>query len=153
MQLYTLVYLIKDHQILLAMKKRGRGEGFWNGAGGKPEPGETIEQAMIRECQEEIGVTPLEYEKVSIQDWGFTDGKSDGQCHTYLCSQWQGEPTESEEMAPQWFDISQIPYDKMWPSDRICLPLMLNGQKGRVELTIKDNNAIAAAKFDFTEQL
>lgn len=153
MQLYTLVYLIKDHQILLAMKKRGRGEGFWNGAGGKPEPGETIEQAMIRECQEEIGVTPLKYEKVAIQDWVFANGQSDGQCHTYLCSQWQDEPAESEEMAPQWFGIDQIPYDKMWPSDSICLPLLLNGQRSRIELTINDDNSIAAAKFDFTEPL
>jgi len=48
----TLLFLIKEDQILLAMKKRGFGMGRFNGVGGKIEPGETIEQAMIRECQE-----------------------------------------------------------------------------------------------------
>lgn len=153
MQLYTLVYLLKDNQILLAMKKRGRGEGLWNGAGGKPEPGETIEQTMVRECQEEIGVTPLEYEKVAIQDWLLTDGQSDGQCHTYLCRQWQGEPAESEEMAPQWFDIALIPYAQMWPSDGVCLPLILNGKKANVQIVINTDNSVASANFNFTEAL
>jgi hypothetical protein len=33
----TLLFLIKDQKILLAMKKRGFGKGRWNGVGGKPE--------------------------------------------------------------------------------------------------------------------
>jgi len=57
----TLLFLIKDDQILLAMKKRGFGAGRFNGVGGKVEPGETIEQALIRESQEEINVTPIEF--------------------------------------------------------------------------------------------
>ncbi|MBR4418900.1 MAG: NUDIX domain-containing protein, partial [Clostridia bacterium] len=55
----TLLYIIKNNQILLAEKKRGFGVGKINGVGGKIEPGESIEQAMIRETQEEIGVTPI----------------------------------------------------------------------------------------------
>lgn len=41
MRLATLCYLLKDDQVLLAMKKRGFGEGKWNGPGGKVEKGET----------------------------------------------------------------------------------------------------------------
>ena len=51
----TLLFLQKGDQILLAMKKRGFGAGRWNGVGGKLEAGEDIEEAAIRECQEEIG--------------------------------------------------------------------------------------------------
>ena len=50
----TVVFLIRENQVLLAMKKRGFGEGKWNGVGGKLDPGETVEQALVRECQEEI---------------------------------------------------------------------------------------------------
>ncbi len=52
----TLLFLLKDNHILLAMKKRGFGAGRWNGVGGKIEAGETIVQAAVRECFEEIGV-------------------------------------------------------------------------------------------------
>ena len=54
----TLLFLLKENQILLGMKKRGFGAGKYNGIGGKLEPDETVEQAMVRETQEEIGVTP-----------------------------------------------------------------------------------------------
>ena len=58
----TLVILMKDGKVLLGKKKRGFATGTFNGIGGKQDEGETIEQAMIRETQEEIGVTPIEYE-------------------------------------------------------------------------------------------
>ncbi len=53
----TLVFVFNpENQILLAMKKRGFGEGKWNGAGGKVEEGETIVQAASRELREETGI-------------------------------------------------------------------------------------------------
>ena len=42
--------------VCLAMKKRGFGKGMWNGAGGKPEVGESIEMAARREVEEEFDV-------------------------------------------------------------------------------------------------
>jgi 8-oxo-dGTP pyrophosphatase MutT (NUDIX family) len=42
------------------MKKRGFGNGKYNGFGGKVENGETIQQAAIRETIEESGLTPLD---------------------------------------------------------------------------------------------
>ena len=52
----TLCLLVKEQEILLAMKKRGFGAGKWNGYGGKPEPGEDLASAAVRETAEEIGV-------------------------------------------------------------------------------------------------
>ena len=65
----TLCLLKKDNEILLAMKKRGFGEGKYNGVGGKIENGETPEEAMLRETQEEIAVTPTKYEKVGFLEF------------------------------------------------------------------------------------
>ena len=65
----TLCLLKKDNEILLAMKKRGFGEGKYNGVGGKIENGETPEEAMLRETQEEISVTPTKYEKVGFLEF------------------------------------------------------------------------------------
>ena len=52
----TLLFLIEDNHILLAMKKRGFGAGRWNGVGGKPNTAESILDVAIRECKEEIEV-------------------------------------------------------------------------------------------------
>lgn len=50
----TVMLLMRDDEVLLAMKKRGFGVGKWNGVGGKQDPGEDIVDTAIRESQEEI---------------------------------------------------------------------------------------------------
>lgn len=128
----TLLFLLKDNQILLGMKKRGFGMGKWNGIGGKIEKQEEEHLAMIRECQEEILVTPDEFQKVAKLH--FKNQNPDGStfliiAHVYTCDQWQGMPTETEEMAPKWFAYSDIPYVKMWDDDQYWLPIVLEGKK------------------------
>ncbi len=141
----TLVFCVKDDQILLAMKKRGLGAGKWNGAGGKIEPGETPEAAMIRECQEEIGVTPTAYRLVAFHDF-ILDADTDHAWHqpnyAYLCTQWQGEPVETEEMRPQWFRQDEIPFDTMWPDDIDWLPLVLEGKLLRTTFTFSAEQSL-----------
>ena len=56
--LATILFIIKDGQVLLIEKKTGLGAGKINGPGGKIEPGETPLEAAIRETQEELLVTP-----------------------------------------------------------------------------------------------
>ena len=127
----TLLFLRNDDQILLAMKKRGHGAGHWNGVGGKVEGNETIEQAMVRECQEEIAVTPVAYQKVAVLDFYEHYQGAAGHiiCNTFVATEWSGIPAETEEMSPQWFQISGIPYDSMWPDDAQWLPQVLAGAK------------------------
>jgi 8-oxo-dGTP diphosphatase/2-hydroxy-dATP diphosphatase len=48
MKIFTLVLVSKKCGILLGLKKRGFGEGKWNGFGGKIESGESVIQAAIR---------------------------------------------------------------------------------------------------------
>lgn len=127
----TLLLLKKENKLLLAMKKRGFGKGKYNGVGGKIEPGETPEMAMIRETQEEIFVTPTEYSKVGeIEFIEFYKGNKENIVfHLYLATKWEGEPKESEEMKPEWFKLNNIPYDKMFQDDKYWLPLVLEGKK------------------------
>lgn len=137
----TLVFLVNDDSILLAMKKRGFGAGKWNGAGGKVEKGETLQQAAIRECQEEIFVTPKNLEYVGLLDF-FLD-EFDQRCHIYLCDDWEGNPKESDEMAPAWYPKSDIPYDKMWEDDQHWLPLVLAGKKIRATFTFEGDKMLS----------
>lgn len=126
----TLLFLVKGDQILLAMKKRGFGAGKWNGVGGKIETGESIEEALVRECQEEIGVTPTSWKPVAELDF-VQDATSDPwhmYVYAYISYDWEGEPAESEEMNPEWFTLDNIPYGDMWDDDEYWLPKVLDGE-------------------------
>ena len=127
----TLLLCRKDTKVLLACKKRGFGEGKWNGVGGKLNPGETPEQAMLRETHEEIMITPTEYDQVGIMEFDeyVKDEMAHLKFHLYVATAWEGEPTETEEMNPKWFEIDEVPYDEMFPDDRYWLPRILAGEK------------------------
>jgi mutator protein MutT len=135
MKIATLLFPVKKTNgtitdICLAMKKRGFGEGRWNGAGGKVQAGESIEEALVRETKEEIGISIATYEKVAEFDFLFPHNPDfDTTVHAYLSTLWDGEPKESEEMAPKWFTILDIPYNDMWSDDEIWLPRILLGER------------------------
>lgn len=135
------------------MKKRGFGMDMWNGVGGKVESEETIEQATIRETEEEIGVTPRILTKVAVHDFVFPDGTPDMQVHAYLCREWDGEPTESEEMAPKWFKIRDIPYQSMWDDDQLWLPLVLRGKLITSRFTFDTDNKMTDASLQIVRTL
>lgn len=129
----TLLFLLKEDtgEICLAMKKRGFGEGKLNGTGGKVEAGETVPQAAIREAREEIGVEINENDLEQVATIAFSfDQKPEWNilCGVFMTSVWQHEPTESEEMAPQWFSYDAVPYDRMWVDDQHWLPQVLAGE-------------------------
>lgn len=142
----SLLFLRRDDQILLAMKKRGFGQGWWNGVGGKLDAGETTEQAMVREAQEEIGVTPTAFLKVAeLVFKGGGEGEGWGMfVHVYIATKWEGDPSESEEMLPQWFRLAEIPYNKMWPDDKFWLPLVLEGKQLNAAFTFDGQNKLVA---------
>jgi mutator protein MutT len=139
----TLLFLRSKDTVLLAMKKRGFGINRYNGVGGKVEPNETIEEALIRECQEEIDVTPTHFWKVAENNFiqEHADKPWRMHVHVYLCDQWQGEPKETEEMSPAWFSLDSLPYDTMWQDGKYWLPHILNGKKiyGKFSFDSQDN--------------
>lgn len=150
----SLLFLRRDDQILLAMKKRGFGEGRWNGVGGKVEGGETIETAMVRETEEEIGVTPTEYEKVGdIRfDEYFKGEPTLMHVHVFVATKWHGEPTESEEMAPNWFNLTEIPYATMWADDPYWLPAVVEGKKISADFKLDEKDAIISYEVKEVEE-
>lgn len=124
----TLCFLVTGDQILLALKKRGFGKDRWNGVGGKPKPDETIEQAAIRETEEEIKVIPRSMRKRAVLDFYFPHNHDwNQQVVVYWIEAWDGKPEETEEMKPQWFNLNELPFDSMWPDDKHWLPKVIAG--------------------------
>lgn len=151
----SLLFLRRKDQILLAMKKRGFGEGKWNGVGGKLDPGESVEEAMRRETQEEIGVTPTKYERVGLIDFTeyFKGEPARMIVHVFVATDWEGEPHETEEMRPEWFSVDSIPYETMWPDDPHWLPAVVDGQKIIASFTLNKEDVITDLAVHTVEEL
>ncbi|MEE6523782.1 hypothetical protein FKM82_022824 [Ascaphus truei] len=124
-KLLTLVLVVQPQRILLGMKKRGFGAGLWNGFGGKVETGETIEEAARRELWEESGLTVDTLLKIGRITFEFVGSSELLEVHVFRADTFSGEPTESDEMRPQWFDLEKIPFGGMWPDDVLWFPLLL----------------------------
>ncbi|HNY35936.1 MAG TPA: 8-oxo-dGTP diphosphatase [Candidatus Pacearchaeota archaeon] len=141
-KILTLCLVKKNEMILLGMKKRGFGEGRWNGFGGKVEEGETIIEAAIREMKEESGLKVEELEEKGILLFKFLDTGKFLEVHVFDVLKYSGEMTETEEMNPKWFNVEEIPFEKMWADDIYWMPLFLNGDKFNGEFVFEDNDKL-----------
>ncbi len=131
----TLCYVIKNDQVLLAMKKRGFGIGKWNGPGGKVGEGETPEQGCRREFMEETGCGLDGLEERGAIEFVFESRPEWHQyCHIYVASDVEGEPQETEEMFPRWYGLDALPWGDMWESDALWLDDLLKGGKAGMRI-------------------
>jgi len=147
-KIYTICFLENEDEVLLAMKKRGWGEGWWNGYGGKPEEGETVEEASIREVWEESGIKAKKInEKAKII---FTQDGLDfiTEAHVFEIIEFEGEPKETEEMKPKWFKKTEIPYEKMWDADKIWFPVYLKSKQFKAKFHYDENHKIVSQNIE-----
>ena len=128
----TLMILKRDEKLLLGVKKRGFGMGKINCAGGKVEADETPRNAAIRETFEEVGVRVNSCEKVGqiiFRDLYFKGVPETNIMHVFMSEDFEGEPEETDEIKPEWYPVSDLPYDKMWGDDQHWMPEVLRGNK------------------------
>ena len=139
------------------MKKRGFGQGRWNGAGGKLDPkmgDKSILDAAIRETKEEIGVEIKNPEKAAVFHFRFEKNKEwDQDVHLFLAKNWEGEPSESEEMLPKWFAFKDIPYKDMWPDDTHWMPHILAGKKLEADFLFGEGDKILNYNINLVKEI
>ena len=142
MKLSTLCFCVRGDSVLLAMKKRGFGAGKWNGYGGKVSEKESPRTAAARELKEEshLSVVETALEQVALVRFYF-DSSQLFECHVFLARNWEGEPSESEEMKPRWFSVSQLPFAEMWVADSKWIPLILAGKKLEAEVSFNTDGS------------
>ena len=152
-KLLTLCVIRKGNRVLLGQKKRGFGVGLWNGYGGKVEEGETIEESLLRETEEEAGIVIKEFEKIGLMNFHLNNEPNSLEVHIFNVFKFEGEPVETEEMKPQWFSIEDIPYSAMWADDIYWYPLFLEGKKFKGEFFFDEEKKVKDYNLEEVESL
>jgi len=114
-----------DGRVLLQKRSPGRQmEGLWEFPGGKVEPGEIPEDALIRELSEELGVETDSDCLVPIAFASAPLGDRHMLLLLYICRKWRGEPQPLDAEALQWVRPQQMFELPMPPADRPLISLL-----------------------------
>jgi 8-oxo-dGTP diphosphatase len=114
-----------DGRILLAQRPEGKTlAGLWEFPGGKVEPGETPEECLIRELDEELGITtriaclaPLTFASHSYDDFHLL-------MPLYVCRRFEGIPEGREGQALKWVRPRALRDYPMPPADAPLIPFL-----------------------------
>ncbi|EFN54674.1 hypothetical protein CHLNCDRAFT_52997 [Chlorella variabilis] len=108
--LVVAVVLLNDEgQVLLAQRPPGKAlAGLWEYPGGKVDPGETPEAALVRELREELAI---QVASASLRPLTFASHPYDAfhlLMPTYVASEWEGQPLGAEGQALAWVGAREL---------------------------------------------
>ena len=114
-----------DGRVLLAQRPEGKSmAGLWEFPGGKVEPGETPEVALIRELQEELGIdtwqsclAPLTFASHAYEHFHLL-------MPLFICRKWQGIPQPREGQVLKWVRPMALRDYPMPPADIPLIPML-----------------------------
>ncbi|MCK0140199.1 8-oxo-dGTP diphosphatase MutT [Aliiroseovarius sp. F47248L] len=115
----------RDGRVLLAQRPEGKSmAGLWEFPGGKVEPGETPEHALIRELKEELDINtwasclaPLTFASHSYEDFHLL-------MPVFACRKWDGQPKPQEGQSLSWARVNQLRDYPMPPADLPLIPVL-----------------------------
>lgn len=122
--------LIRDgDRFMICRRPAGKARGtLWEFVGGKVEPGETKEQALVRECREELAVTVSVGEEFMAVAYAYPDIT----VHlTLFCAAIvRGAPQKLEHSDIRWITADEIPQYEFCPADMPILKKLSEQGKG-----------------------
>ncbi|MEO8355087.1 MAG: 8-oxo-dGTP diphosphatase [Chloroflexota bacterium] len=130
MILATLCYLKRDGCTLMLHRNKKPNdihEGKWNGLGGKFEAGETPEECIKREVQEEAGLV-IEHPRLHGLLMFPNFKGNDWYVFVFTTTEFSGEMIESPEGTLAWIKDDELKGLSLWESDHIFFPWIENGK-------------------------
>ncbi|MCG6857123.1 MAG: (deoxy)nucleoside triphosphate pyrophosphohydrolase [Salaquimonas sp.] len=115
-----------DNRVLIAQRPQGKAmAGLWEFPGGKVEAGETPEACLIRELDEELGVTtwasclaPLTFASHAYDDFHLL-------MPLYVCRKWEGPAIAHEHAALKWVRANRLREFPMPEADEPLIPALM----------------------------
>ena len=119
--------LDQDGRVLIAQRPEGKAlAGLWECPGGKVEMGEAPEATLIRELQEELGITvkepclaPLTFASFAYPDFHLL-------MPLYVCRRWEGVVIAREHQALKWVRPNELRNFPMPPADEPLIPALID---------------------------
>ena len=119
--------LDQDGRVLIAQRPEGKAlAGLWEFPGGKVETGEAPEATLIRELQEELGITvkepclaPLTFASFAYPDFHLL-------MPLYVCRRWEGVVIAREHQALKWVRPNELRNFPMPPADEPLIPALID---------------------------
>ncbi len=128
------VYLLRRGpagvEVLLGARQEALGRGAVAGIGGRVQPGESAEEAAVREAREglDVRIEASDLHLAGTIDHHFpTRPALSRQSTVFVCRRWSGEPTGTAELTPQWYPLDAVPYALMCDDASRWLPGVLRG--------------------------
>ena len=126
MKATTLCYLERGDEYLMlhrVKKENDENRDKWIGVGGKLEEGESPEDCMRREIEEETGLRAEAWRYRGLVT--FVSDRWEGEyMHLFTVSAWSGTPRDCDEGELAWIRKSELLSLPMWAGDRIFLRLL-----------------------------
>jgi 8-oxo-dGTP diphosphatase len=116
-----------DHRVLVTQRPEGKQlAGLWEFPGGKLDPGERPEAALMRELHEELGLVvkepclaPLTFASHPYEDFHLL-------MPLYICRRWEGTPMSREGQALKWVRPGKLRELAMPPADEPLIPPLID---------------------------
>ncbi len=121
----AIAIIVRGDKVLICQRKDGDTfGGYWEFPGGKQEHGETLEQCLARELNEELAITAKPTARLTVVEHDYPNVHL--RLHPFVCDHDQGEPQPLECQATRWIEPTELRDYRFPPANESLIEEVVN---------------------------